>query len=417
MIEPTRRCQPKRRMMPSRPAVFLHTGWRSAGTWLWSRFRDLPQVEAYYEPLNEALEHLTGDDIPLLYAKGWRSDHPALAHPYYHEYAPLLRHTGGVAQFHASFPMADFFADSTHKLPDLRAYIAMLLDHAARRGRQPVLKFCRSIGRVGWMRQAFADAVHVVVLRNPAAQFHSALRQFVRDGNPYFLVMPLAILMWNIGNQRVVDALRIFGVQLPKWRTNMKLLEAAIAATDQWRDAQAEQWYRAFLAFWTLCVLSIPDTIDCFIDADLLKISPGWRMAQQRYLTSLTGQPVTFGDIRRTLSLPNGIDVPDEVAWQCHQRVVMLLAAQFGAGWAETPIGARISAMLAHADLIAVKDQAALPTDGLDQATYLHRLQQRATDAAYRLNAAHAAHAWRVGSPFQWLNDLLVGATRPTAMT
>lgn len=396
--------------MTKRPAVFLHTGWRSAGTWLWSRFRALLEVEAYYEPLNEALESLPVRDVPLFHPRGWGSRHPGTLRPYYQEYIPLLRETGGIAQFHANFPMMDFFADSTAALPDLRAYIAMLLDYAARRGNQPVLKFCRSIGRVGWMRQAFPDAVHIVALRNPMTQFFSALRQFKEHQNPYFLTMPVALLLLNIGNPLVADALRIFAVGIPRWEAGASLFDIARLCVDQWRNAAPEQWYRAFLAFWTLSVLSIPETIDCFLDIDLLMLSPDWRSAQQRQVASLTGQPVTFDDVRRTFDLPDDLDVPEDVIWQCHQRAVVLLAAQFGADWASTPLGARISTMLAHADLLAVEDPTPLPGRGLHQGAYLARLQQRAAAAADRLDAAHAAHAWRIDAPFQWLNDLAAEA-------
>ena len=44
--------------------IFLHTGWRSAGTWVWSRFRALQTVTAFYEPLHPILGDLTAADIP-----------------------------------------------------------------------------------------------------------------------------------------------------------------------------------------------------------------------------------------------------------------------------------------------------------------------------------------------------------------
>jgi hypothetical protein len=113
--------------------------------------------------------------LPSLRADTWSSHHPRLTRPYYHEYAPLLRNgTPGVDGFRRAFGAANFFADAAAELPELRAYIAMLLAHAAKQGRQPVLKFCRSIGRVAWMQRNFPGAVHVVVLRNPATQFGSA---------------------------------------------------------------------------------------------------------------------------------------------------------------------------------------------------------------------------------------------------
>ena len=97
-------------VLNTRCAVFLHTGWRTAGTWRWARFRALPWVEAYHEPLHENLDTLTAGYILRHRADTWASGHPALTLPYYHEYAPLLRSTGGVEGFHAKFATEDFFA-------------------------------------------------------------------------------------------------------------------------------------------------------------------------------------------------------------------------------------------------------------------------------------------------------------------
>ena len=131
-----------RNQVTLRRPVFLHTGWRTAGTWLWSRFREMPGVEAYYEPLHEALERISLARIHSLSWDQWASGHPALARPYFHEFAPLLRpERGGVERYRAEFAIKDFFADARTPLPDLRAYVALLLDFADRRRRQPVLKF------------------------------------------------------------------------------------------------------------------------------------------------------------------------------------------------------------------------------------------------------------------------------------
>src|SRR5262245_47471573 len=54
-------------------AVFLHTGWRTAGTWLWSRFRARPDVMGFYEPLHERLDDLALHEIPELRADTWDS--------------------------------------------------------------------------------------------------------------------------------------------------------------------------------------------------------------------------------------------------------------------------------------------------------------------------------------------------------
>ena len=84
---------------------------------------------------------LRADLLPTLRADGWRSRHPKLTRPYFHEFAPLLRQKApGVEAFHRAFGTENFFADPAIELPELRAYIAMLLEHAANQRCQPVLR-------------------------------------------------------------------------------------------------------------------------------------------------------------------------------------------------------------------------------------------------------------------------------------
>ncbi|MGE8488647.1 MAG: hypothetical protein ACN6OQ_09920, partial [Paraburkholderia nemoris] len=43
--------------------VFLHTGWRSAGTWVWSRLRALDSATGFYEPFSNVLADLSVADV------------------------------------------------------------------------------------------------------------------------------------------------------------------------------------------------------------------------------------------------------------------------------------------------------------------------------------------------------------------
>lgn len=391
-------------------AVFLHTGWRTAGTWLWARFRALPWVEAYHEPLHETLDTLTAGTVPYHRADAWASGHPALTLPYYHEYAPLLRATGGVTGFHANFATDDFFAAADTALPALRAYLTRLLDHAMGRGRQPVLKFCRSLGRVGWMQRVFPHAVHVVLLRNPATQFASARRYHTHEDISYFLVMPLAVLSHHRDDDRVADTLRIFDARCPSLPADATWDDTVRACTTWLDTASAEQWYRGFMAFWLLCVTSLPDSLDRLVDSDLLTLAPAYRTSVRSGLVGLTGLPLVFDQALPTVRLHNGIGVAPEVAWHCHQTAAMLLAARYGADWAATPNGAPIAAMLAHADLVATPDADGATEQEVDRLTYLRRLRDRAVAAHDRLATVQAAHAWRPITSLQWVQARLAEA-------
>jgi hypothetical protein len=388
------------------PPIFLHTGWRSGGTWLWSRFRANPHVTAYYEPLHEILATLRADVVPTLRADGWPSRHPKLTRPYFEEFAPLLRQgTPGVRGFHHALGTENFFASAATELPELHAYIAMLLNQAAKQGHQPVLKFCRSIGRVGWMQRNFPVAVHIVVLRDPATQFGSAYWQYIHNANPYFLAMPLLALVRNRNDARVQQAVETMGASLPKLPAEADDAAVLAACHDHLRETLPEDWYRAFLALWTLAALSIPDSIDRIIDTDLLSMSAGYRAMTRRDLTGLTGVPLEL-DVDDTLN-DDALDdhavrasavlgAPRTAIWQCHQSAIALLGAQGGPGWADTDLGARIGATLAQANLIAMDGAAVLRARTLERITNRHDLLARAERAERALDAVHASTFWRV---------------------
>jgi hypothetical protein len=329
-------------------AVFLHTGWRTAGTWLWSRFRALPTVEAYCEPLNEQLHDLTEEQLASLVPDTWASNHPPLARPYYHEFTPLLQPGGGVRGFHASFAADDFFA--AEQPPALQTYLASLIGHAAANSRHAVMKFCRSIGRIGWMHNAFPDVAHVTMLRNPATQFESARRQMLGHKSIYFLTMPLVILARNMQDPDVAEALALFDVHLPALPSTSSLGEVAAACLSYLLSTTPEQWYRGFVALWALAVSSIPQRVDLYIDSDLLTMSPSYRSETEAKLRALTGLPVDLGTAEYRTRIDCGIGVPTSVARHCHQAAAALLAVRNGPGWAGSAVGRRVTAMLANAD-------------------------------------------------------------------
>lgn len=364
---------------------------------------------AFYEPLHEILAALEADSLPTLSPDGWPSRHPKLARPYFQEFAPLLRQGApGVEGFQLAFTSEDFFASAESELPELRAYIATLLDHATMQGRQPVLKFCRSIGRVSWMQRSFPDAVHIVVLRDPATQFGSAYWQYIHNANPYFVAMPLLTLVRNAADARVKQAVETLGVKLPLVPDQAEDEVALAVCQDHLRQTLPEDWYRGFLAFWTLSALSIPESIDCIIDTDLLSVSASYRAQGRRDLVALTGVPLEL-DVDDSLDddavrASAVLAAPRTAIWQCHQAVTALLAAQGGPGWADTDLGARIGATLAQANVIAMDGAAALRARSFELITNRHDLLARAERAERALEAIRASYAWRVATKLRALH-------------
>jgi hypothetical protein len=254
-------------MLAPGPPIFLHTGWRSRGTWLWDRLRADARVKAFYEPLHENLAVLDRDSISHFRPDSWGSGHGESA-PYFAEYASLLGPRGqGVRLYRRRFAFEKFFLPPDQDDPELEAYLAQLLALAHAEGRQPVLKLCRSLGRAAWMRARFPDALHTVLLRDPTSQWRSSRRQLDRDGNRYFLLAPYLIMARNGGHPLLAGAMRGLGVTPPVPIGH----GGAVTTTATWRHVTRLDWaqrYRGFLAVWAATAVAALSSGAEVIDAD-----------------------------------------------------------------------------------------------------------------------------------------------------
>ena len=288
--------------------VFLHTGWRSRGTWIWAALRADPRVMGIYEPLNEAMAGLTPDGIAAIRPDSWFSGHPPMP-PYWSEFAGVLRpDASGVPGYQAAFATENAFAGAMELQPELAAYLRGLLLHATAAGRVPVFKFCRSMGRVAWMQAAFPQALHAVVMRRPDAQWASARRQMEVHNNPYFVAMPLLMLARNADAPVVARACRALRVPLPRLRQADPVRAAEtcrqIVEHLSWADR-----YCAFLAHWMAGALSAVST-DCLVmDADMLLWSAQYRRDITATVARCSGLRLNLPiDPARTVTTPPALD-------------------------------------------------------------------------------------------------------------
>jgi hypothetical protein len=271
--------------------LFLHTGWRTGGTWLWSCFREQPGLTGFYEPLHEFLADITPEGIHEISGEGWKSGHPQKMRPYFEEYAPLINPGhGGVNLFSRDFTFTNFFPDADQDDPALFAYLTQLFAHARASRTKPVFKFTRSMGRIRWMKRQFPNAAHVALIRNPVSQFISGFQIFRETGNAYFLAMPFAVLAANHTQPSVTAAIDAFDVPLP--RLDSPPPEAIIlAASAHVRFLSPEERYRGFLAFWLLSAAGIPDNIDLLIQNETMLASSAARADIARRIGKLIGIP------------------------------------------------------------------------------------------------------------------------------
>ena len=271
--------------------MFLHTGWRSSGTWLWSRCREQPNVHAFYEPLHEAIATLRRSDIPKLRPSSWRSRHGETA-PYFAEYGSMIEPgRAGVPLYQRRFAFDGFFLDPSEDDPALEAYLRGLLATASAAGQAAVLKFCRSLGRVGWMEQRFPDVLHAVVLRDPLEQWGSARRLLTEERNRYFTVAPLLVLARNPGHKLVRQACEALDVRLPVLGST----DMAYGVETVWRHVKHQDvttQYRGFLAYWTATALAALQSRALLIDTALLARAPEHRAAVEAAFAARLGGPI-----------------------------------------------------------------------------------------------------------------------------
>ncbi len=252
-------------MAAKHTSLFLHATWRSASTYIWETFRSFDAYYAYYEPFHEHLA-TADDEFTSDYSISSGLRHPKLSNPYFLEYKPLLT-TQGVAGYRDSFSVKNYFCNQDELLRDQKEYIARLLFEADIRDRMAVLGFCRSSGRVEWMKRQFPDALHVLVVRNWIQQWTSSLDQHMHNDNPYFLVMPLACLAaaeHDILAMAVRDKLGV-----PRIDT-FTFEQCYLHAKDIALAAPIERLFSCFVAFQLLSFIRARPYADIVLDVNML---------------------------------------------------------------------------------------------------------------------------------------------------
>ena len=341
----------RERFSPAYDAVFIHSGWRSTGTWIWSEFRSRPDVMAFYEPLHELLKDIKLEGIRHASPSDWDSHHPD-GPPYFEEFTSLVRRRG-VARYHRSFAFDRFFLREDQRESRLHAYLSSLIELAHGSGKLPVLKFCRSHGRVAWMHAHFPNALHLAVLRDPLAQWNSAWRQ-AKSGNPYFLAAALAILARHAAEPMVAHFAKRLGLSLRGLR--QRSFERTLEQCDRHvRSSNTAALYRSYLAFWLMSACKSLPHADATIDAEALIGSPDYRKSIQDVLRASVGFSVDFANARAAASNGTGDDLRASETRSAHADALLALAAT--AGWGAADDAAEIIARKLRAPTLLPADR------------------------------------------------------------
>lgn len=280
----------------TRGAIYLHSSWRAASTYVWSKFRQRSETYCYFEPLNEHLFTATAEVIDRF--RPWSfANHPALDLPYLEEFRPLISPSGGIGRFPAHLTFGRYCAASDDSLPELEAYLANLAGLAIAFGRRPVYGFVRTDLRVGWFRKRMPGA-HIFVRREPRRQFLSMLRQAVQ-GNPYFLQRGTVILRRNLETPAfapLLSALEYPTVELPPLLSSSELREAFRGKLVD--ESLLRRLYFIFYFIWLLARQLGEPHCHLVIDIDRLSLDDAYRRDIENQLTDLVGMAISFADCR-----------------------------------------------------------------------------------------------------------------------
>jgi len=156
-----------------REAVFVTGRFRSGTTLLWNLFRNIENITAYYEPLNE---------------RRWfdRSRRGTRTDPTHKNVEDYWREYDGLEElgqyYREDWIRKRLYMDASSWDPNLKRYIERLLERAPGR---PVLQFNRVDFRLSWLRAQFPGAKIIHIYRHPRDQWCSFLMEpscFPKDG-------------------------------------------------------------------------------------------------------------------------------------------------------------------------------------------------------------------------------------------
>jgi hypothetical protein len=272
-------------------AIFLHSSWRAASTYVWAKFRERGDTYCYFEPLNEHLFTATADVIDRFVPWSF-ANHPTLGAPYLEEYRPLIGPVGGIPGFPAHLTFGRYCAGSDDLLPELESYMADLARLAARLGRRPVYGFVRTDLRVAWFRSRM-PGTHIFIRRDPRRQFMSMLRQAVQ-GNPYFLQRGVVILRHNM--EETAFAPLLSAIELPGLLESPGLREAFRGKLVD--ESVLRRLYFIFYFMRLLATQLGEPQCHLVIDIDRLSLNDSYRHEIENRLRDLTGIAISFADCR-----------------------------------------------------------------------------------------------------------------------
>lgn len=145
--------------------IFVTGRFRCGSTALWSAFRNLEQVTAFYEPFNER----------KFFDKQKRGSGVDRSHLGVNDYSAEYDSIHGLENLYSEdWTRRDLYMDENYWNPAMARFIEIMVEGATGR---PVLQFNRIDFRLPWIRHTFPNAKIIHLTRDPRDQWCSTLQQ------------------------------------------------------------------------------------------------------------------------------------------------------------------------------------------------------------------------------------------------
>lgn len=260
--------------------IFIHSSFRVSSTWFWSRLRNLDKVLAYYEIFNALLATMRKGDVDSFHPEAWNSKHPETA-PYFREFLPLIRASGGVENFDAAMALDGFIPSGGIFGPldeTQRIYIKNLIRHAENIGKVPVLSACRSLGRMRAIKDRF-PGLHVVLYR-PLFQQWCSYSEQLYFGYDYFFDS-IRLIIDNNSHDNFFN----------KLKSDFNLDKMTV---------DSDNYFICFILTHLYVYANVIDVADLIVEVDRLSLETPYRIAVERQLSAEIGAEVDFSSASRS---------------------------------------------------------------------------------------------------------------------
>lgn len=386
--------------------IFIHSGWRTGSTFIWQKFREIPEIMAFYEPFNEQLQ---SNKVLTLSSDSWASGHGLIEDSrYFAEFFNIVEN----AKYTSDFALKNYFIND-EPLTNKKEYIDSIIAEAVNQNKQPVLCFCRSLGKAAWFKKNF-DASNILLVRNPIQQFASGHLQNIEKDNPYFDIVNFMIIGQAINSpmcEKIASSIGFPQILNGRWEDVYQWYKELSCSVD------VEKIFSAFLSLYIISHSAALPHMDLTIDIDLVSNNVEHRKYIENKVNELITLPVDLSDARVGVNDLTKINVN-------YNRILRDVAGLTGLNYSKNiPLSLPQDGILKYTESInailiqnkivsAITDAYEIQNDKLhERAAQADELARQADERTQQtiniLQSVYASRSWRITLPLRWTGTKL----------